>query len=47
MAELRLRPSAPVAKGYLESEGERFVGRVEEDGKLLVAEHALAEERLV
>ena len=37
LAELRLRLSAPVAKGYLESEGERFVGRVEEGGKLLVA----------
>ena len=37
MAELRLRPSTPIAKGYLESAGERFAGRVEEDGKLLVA----------
>ena len=37
VAELRLRPSVPVAKGYLESDGERFVGRVEEGGKLLVA----------
>ena len=37
LAELRLRLSAPVAKGYLDSEGERFPGRVEEGGKLLVA----------
>ncbi len=37
LAELRLRLSAPVAKGYLESDGERFMGRVEEGGKLLVA----------
>ena len=36
VAELRLHPSVPVAKGYLESEGERYVGRVEQDGNLLV-----------
>ena len=30
-------PRRRVAKGYLESEGERFAGRVEEGGKLLVA----------
>jgi hypothetical protein len=37
VAELRLRLSAPVARGYLESAGERFPGRVEEEGRLLVA----------
>ena len=37
LAELRLRLSAPVVKGYLESDAERFVGRVEEGGRLLVA----------
>lgn len=37
VAELRLRTSVPVAKGYLESGGERYVGRVEQDGNLLVA----------
>jgi hypothetical protein len=36
VAELRLRPSVPVANGYLEAEGERFAGRVEQDGNLLV-----------
>ncbi len=37
MAELRLRTASPVAKGYLESAGERFAGRVEEGGRLLAA----------
>ncbi len=37
LAELRLRLSAPVAKGYLEQEGERFAGRVEDGGKRVVA----------
>lgn len=35
--ELRLRPSTPVAKGYVEREGERFVGRVEPDGNLAIS----------
>ena len=37
--ELRLRTSSPVAKGFLELEpgGMRYVGRVEQDGRSLVA----------
>ena len=35
--ELRLRTSSPVAKGFLESGGMRYVGRVEQDGRSLVA----------
>ncbi len=35
--ELRLRPSTPVAKGYVEREGERFTGRVEPDGSLTIS----------
>ncbi len=35
--ELRLRLSTPVAKGYVEREGERFVGRVEPDGNLVIS----------
>lgn len=36
VAELRLRPSVPIAKGHIESEGERYIGRVEDTGNLLV-----------
>ncbi|MCD4727070.1 MAG: hypothetical protein K8R46_05385, partial [Pirellulales bacterium] len=35
--ELRLRPSTPVAKGYVEREGGRFTGRVEPDGSLAIS----------
>ncbi|MBU4271658.1 MAG: hypothetical protein KKA28_07345 [Planctomycetes bacterium] len=35
--ELRLRPSTPIAKGYVEREGERFIGRVEPDGNLVIS----------
>jgi hypothetical protein len=36
-AELRVRPSVPIARGYIESAGTRYVGRVEREGKILVA----------
>jgi hypothetical protein len=36
-AELRLRMSTPVAKGHVDVDGGQYVGRVEEDGNLLVA----------
>ena len=36
MAELRVRPSTPIAEGYLESAGERLTP-LEEDGNLPVA----------
>ncbi|MEN6452437.1 MAG: hypothetical protein ABFC96_18265, partial [Thermoguttaceae bacterium] len=37
VAELRLRTAAPVAKGFLESAGRQFAGRVEDGGRQLVA----------
>ncbi len=36
VAELRLRTSTPVARGHVQLGGERLLGRVEEDGRLLV-----------
>lgn len=36
-AELRLRVSTPVAKGDIDLDGARYVGRVEQDGNLVVA----------
>jgi hypothetical protein len=36
MAELRIRPSVPVAKGHVQLGSQRFLGRVEEQGQLLV-----------
>jgi len=36
-AELRLRASAPIARGYLELDGVRIAGRVQDEGRLLVA----------
>lgn len=36
VAELKVRPSAPVASGYVAIEGQRIPGRVEEGGKVLV-----------
>jgi hypothetical protein len=37
VAELRLRPSTPITEGALESAGDRYAGRVEDEGRLLVA----------
>lgn len=39
VAELRIRPSVPVAKGHIELQGEQvpIPGRIEHDGELLVA----------
>jgi len=37
IAELRIRPSSPIAKGFLESGAERFSGHLEPGGNLLVA----------
>jgi hypothetical protein len=37
LAELRIRPSTPIASGNLVMGGRRFPGRVEEEGTLLVA----------
>jgi hypothetical protein len=37
VAELHIRPSVPIARGYIESEGQRFVGTVENGGAMLVA----------
>ena len=36
VAEMRIRPSVPIAKGHIQSEGRMFTGRVVEDGALLV-----------
>jgi hypothetical protein len=41
VAELRLRPSVPIAKGYLQSERERHTGRVEDGGNLLLVDMPL------
>jgi hypothetical protein len=38
VACLRLRPSTPVARGFLETRREQFSGHIEEDGHLLTAE---------
>ncbi len=35
-AELRVRPSSPIARGYIESGGQRYVGSVEDGGAALV-----------
>ncbi len=35
-AELRIRPTVPVVKGWIEMEGQQYSGRVENDGQLLV-----------
>lgn len=37
LAELRIRPTAAVARGYLINEGQQIDGRVDQDGMLLVA----------
>lgn len=36
MAELNLRPSTPIAKAYLEVDGQRLLGAVESDGTLAI-----------
>lgn len=36
VAELKIRPSASVASGYVQMEGQRFAGRVDGGGRLLV-----------
>jgi len=36
VAELKIRPSATVANGYVQMEAQRFAGRVEDGGKFLV-----------
>jgi len=36
VAEMRIRPSVPIAKGHIQSEGRMYTGRVVEDGALLV-----------
>jgi len=41
VAELRIRPSVPVAAGHLMSEGQQFTGRVEHGGQLLVVKMPL------
>ncbi len=40
-AELRIRPSSPIEKGWIELEGQRYSGRVENDGQLLVVSKLL------
>ncbi|MFH1268168.1 MAG: hypothetical protein ABIK89_20815, partial [Planctomycetota bacterium] len=35
VAELSIRPSVPIASGHIESEGQRYVGRVEHGGAVL------------
>jgi hypothetical protein len=41
IAELRVRPSAPIADGHARCEGLTIAGRVEEDGRVLVLRMAL------
>ena len=36
IAKLRIYPSVPVAKGHIQAESERYIGRVEEGGRVLV-----------
>ena len=36
VAELRIRPSAPIAEGHVESDSRRYPGRVEDAGRTLV-----------
>ncbi len=38
VAQLRIRPSVPVAKGYIQIEGKQILGRVEERGNSLTVE---------
>ncbi len=44
--ELRLRLSTLVAKGYVEREGKRYVGRVEPDGSLVISSMPLLKDGL-
>jgi hypothetical protein len=41
VAELRMRPSVPIAGGHVMSEGQQFTGRVEHGGQLLVVKMPL------
>jgi tetratricopeptide (TPR) repeat protein len=36
VAELRIRPSTPIAEGYVDAEGQHFTGRIESAGALMV-----------
>jgi hypothetical protein len=38
VAELRIRPTTPIAKGHILLEGKQFLGRVEDNGRLLAVE---------
>ncbi len=38
VAELRIEPSTAIAGGHVELDGQRYIGRVEEDGRRLVVE---------
>jgi hypothetical protein len=38
VAQLRIQPSTPIAKGYILIEGKQLLGRVEDNGKLLAVE---------
>ncbi|OHB82045.1 MAG: hypothetical protein A2V98_25790 [Planctomycetes bacterium RBG_16_64_12] len=35
-AELHIRPSVPIARGHIESEGQRYMGSVQQEGAVLV-----------
>jgi len=41
VAELCIRPSVPIAKGHIESEGQRYVGSVQQEGAMLVVKMPL------
>ncbi len=47
VAELRLRTSTPVVRGYLESGNRQFLGKIEEGGRLAVCSMPLTKERRV
>ncbi|HEY4761083.1 MAG TPA: hypothetical protein VIH42_10935, partial [Thermoguttaceae bacterium] len=38
VAKLQIRPSVPIAKGHIQTEGTQLLGRVEENGNLLVVD---------
>ncbi len=44
VAELHVRPSVPIAKGYVESGGQRYMGTVEHEGAMLVVKIPLLED---
>ncbi len=41
VAQLRIQPSTPIAKGHILLEGKELLGRVEENGRLLAVEMPL------